>query len=140
MTPEFHVSSSHDDLDQNWVINQILESYWGKWMTPIQVMRAVDNSMCFGAYLTETKRQVGFLRVVTDKASFSSITDCLVEPGLRGKGIGSALLWAALWHPYIKPTICILSSRDARPFYVKFGFLSVGGDVMKRSPLSCPTK
>ena len=126
------VTTNRDDLDVRWVIDQLKASYWGGWLTPIQIMRGIDHSLCFGAYIG--RKQVGFLRVVTDRATLSSIVDMIVGEGFRGHGVGRRLMEAAIAHTYIAPTMCIIATRDARGFYEKFGFQSVGGDVMKRDP------
>jgi GNAT superfamily N-acetyltransferase len=138
MTPPFTISTDPAKLDMRWVITTLRASYWGEWLTPIQIMRACDHSLCFGAYVAEPHlqagRQIGIGRFVTDRATFSSLTDLAVDEMWQRKGVGTAIMRAALDHPHIKTTICILSSRDARDFYAKFGFLHVGGQVMKRAP------
>lgn len=131
MTPL--ISTDPARLDMRWVITTIRSSYWGEWLTPIQIMRACDHSLCFGAY-SEDGKQIGFARFVTDHATFSSLTDLVVDEQWQRKGVGTALMRHALDHPHIKTTICILSSRDARDFYAKFGFLHVGGRVMQKAP------
>ena len=77
---------------------------------------------------------VGFMRVVTDGAIFSSITDCFVVREWQRQGIGSKLLARALSHPEIAPTICILATRDAEKFYERFNFRRQLHGVMKRDP------
>lgn len=134
MTPEFNISTDPSKIDMRWVITTLRSSYWGEWMTPIQIMRACDHSLCFGAYLNSGE-QVGIGRFVTDRAVFSSLTDLAVDELWQRKGVGTAIMRAALEHPHIHPTICILYSRDACDFYAKFGFIHIGGQVMKRAPL-----
>ncbi len=132
MTPEIRLSENREEMDDRWVISEIRSSYWGEWMTPIQIMRALDHSLCFGAFIDT--RQIGFARVVTDRSTFSSITDMLVGERFRRQGVGRRLMLAVTAHRWVAPTICTLASRDARGFYAKFGFVEIGGDVMKRAP------
>lgn len=138
MPPDFNISTSPALLDMKWVITTIRSSYWGEWLTPIQIMRACDHSLCFGAYFNDSHlmagRQIGFGRVVTDRATFSSITDLVVDELHRNKGVGTALLQAILAHQWVHPTICIIASRNARDFYEKQGFVHAGGDILKRGP------
>jgi GNAT superfamily N-acetyltransferase len=138
MTPDFHVSIGLTQLDMTWVITTIRSSYWGERLSPIQIMRACDNSLCFGAYFNDSHlqagRQIGFCRVVTDRATFSSITDLIVDEINRHRGVGTALMEAVVSHPWVSPTICVIQSRDAVGFYAKFGFESGTHNVLKRDP------
>lgn len=128
------ISTINANLDLTWVIKSLRASYWGGWMTPDQIVRAADNSLCFGAYEADTGQQIGFARVVTDRAVSSIVNDVIVAPEWRGKGVGRSMLEALVRHPAVAPTICILASRDAAGFYAKFGFVPIGGDVLKRDP------
>lgn len=95
------------------------------------LMRATENSLCFSAWIENS--QVGFARVITDRATSSLINDVVVDKKWREKGIGTALMQAALGHPLVSNTICILHTRWASDFYQKFGFVPVGG-MLKRDP------
>lgn len=132
---KFHISNKHDDLDMRWVINAISTSYWGDWLTPMQIMRACDNSLCIGAYTSpDEMKQIGLCRIVTDHATFSTITDMIVQYEHRRQGVGSAMLAEALAHPWVSKTACILQTRNATDFYERFGFRTVAGNVMMKSP------
>ncbi len=120
-------------LDHEWLLRTLGASYWGGSYTRVQILRALDHSLCFGAYLGDPSTQIGFVRVVTDHAIFSSITDVIVDPQWRGQGVGTKLLEAVVAHPAVATTICVLETRHARGLYKKFGF-SEGGDVLKRNP------
>lgn len=128
------ISTARDEMNMHWVISTLRASYWGGHLRPIDIMRACDNSLCFSAYSDLHGEQIGLLRVITDHACVSSITDMIVDEKERGRGVGRALLETALAHPWVKPTICVLASRDARGLYAKFGFRCIGGDVMTRDP------
>ncbi len=121
-------------LDRDWVCDRLTKTYWGEWLQRGQILEAIDHSVCFGAYLTtpDGRQQVGFLRVVTDYATFSSIMDVFVEPAYRKQGIGTQLLQTALASHACKTTINILSTRDAKPFYLKHGYIPV--QAMSRDP------
>src|SRR5262249_10522464 len=60
-------------------------SYWATGRPAEVVRRAVANSLCFGLY--EKERQVGFARVVTDRATFAWLCDVFVLEGHRGRGL-----------------------------------------------------
>ena len=67
---DIEISTDPDRLDLD-VIHRWLseESYWAQGRPRELMQRSFDNSICFGAYLRG--RQVGFARVVTDRATFA---------------------------------------------------------------------
>ena len=136
MLTNLRISTKPEEIDSTWVITELRATYLGERLTPIQIMRAMDHSLCFCAYLDNAPgtQQVGFARVVTDRSVFSSITDMLVGEAHRRHGVGTALLAAILAHPWVAPTICILESRYAADFYAKQGFKPVTAGVMRRMP------
>jgi ribosomal protein S18 acetylase RimI-like enzyme len=86
-----------------------------------QCRQALHDSLCFGAYLGAL--QIGLVRVVTDGAIFSSITDAYVDAAHRGKGIGSALMQAVVEHEAVAGTRCILQAKSTHwLFYFKWDF------------------
>ena len=74
------------------VIHQYLsrESYWAKNIPLQTVERSIANSFCFGVYYHDV--QIGFARLVTDKATFAWICDVIVDENYRGKSISKALM------------------------------------------------
>lgn len=130
------ISMEGNVVDLAWVCDQLHGSYWGAWLTDEQILGAIENSLCFWAHHYDGVEAVpvGFCRVVTDGFTFSSVTDLLVAREFQRQGIGTRLLQAALEHPKVSPTVCILSTRDAASFYAKFGFERQLIGVLKRSP------
>jgi hypothetical protein len=63
-------------------------SYWATGI-PREVMeRSIRHSICFGAF--DGGRQVGFARVISDRATFAYVCDVFVLAGRRGRGVGPA--------------------------------------------------
>ena len=60
-------------------------SYWSPGIPQALIERAIANSLCFGALLGG--EQVGFARVVTDRATFAYLADVFVVEEHRGKGL-----------------------------------------------------
>ena len=131
------------DLDRQWVIDSLMQAYWAKdHLTPEKIGEAICSSLCFGLYKEKWSIehgcnvidcQIGFARVVTDGAVFSSVMDVWIDPDERGKGHGTRLMKEVLAHPSVKNTICIISTRDAFDFYARLGFELCTG-TMKRNP------
>lgn len=108
------------------VIHQYLtNSYWAKGISLDTVKESVDNSLCFGVFL-ESGEQVGFARVITDKATFAYLGDVFILRDYRTKGLGKLLMKEVLSHPDLQGLRrMILATRDAHSLYEKFGFTSL---------------
>ncbi|HMO80554.1 MAG TPA: GNAT family N-acetyltransferase [Pyrinomonadaceae bacterium] len=97
------------------------EAYWAKDRTLDQTKAAIESSICFGVYAGE--RQVGFGRVVTDKATFAYVGDVFIIEEFRGRGLGKRLMEAMISHPELQGLRrWILGTRDAHGLYEQFGF------------------
>ena len=119
---EFIISTDKSRLDID-MIHRFLseESYWANKRTHEQTKTAIENSICFGVYLGD--KQVGFARVVTDKATFAYVGDVFVLQEIRGFGIGKRLMEAMLSHPELQGLRrWILATKDAHGLYEQFGF------------------
>src|SRR5437763_8199094 len=73
------------------------ESHWARGISRELLDRALDNSLCFGVYRGE--RQIGFARMVTDRATFGYLCDVFVDQARRGAGLGRWLVKCVLEHP-----------------------------------------
>jgi N-acetylglutamate synthase-like GNAT family acetyltransferase len=97
------------------------ESYWAKGIPRELVARAIDNSLCFGAF--DGDKQIGFTRVITDFATFAYLADVFVIASHRGRGIAKRIIEAVMAHPELQPLRrWHLVTRDAHALYAKFGF------------------
>ena len=97
------------------------EAYWSKNIPKALVVRAIENSLCFGAY--DDRQQVGFARVVTDYACFAYIGDVFVLPEHRGRGVSKMLMQAITEHPSLQGLRrWALVTHDAQGLYRQYGF------------------
>jgi GNAT superfamily N-acetyltransferase len=105
------------------------ESYWAKNVPREIVERALDHSLCAGAF--DGEAQVGFARAISDRATFAYIADVYVLPSHRGLGISKRVMEAIVAHPELR-TIrrWHLVTRDAHGLYAQFGFHAL--DVPER--------
>jgi GNAT superfamily N-acetyltransferase/uncharacterized damage-inducible protein DinB len=96
-------------------------SYWATGRPLEVVRRAIENSLCLGVY--ERGRQVGFARVVTDRATFAWLCDVFVLEAYRGRGLSKWLLECVLGHPELQGLRrVLLGTRDAHGLYQRYGF------------------
>lgn len=118
----YEISTDVTRLDRA-LIHRFLhdDSYWAKGVPRDIVDRAIDNSICFGLY--RGADQVGFARVVTDRAAFAYLADVFVLPEHRGRGLGKRLIEAVMAHPDLQGVRrFILGTADAHSLYERFGF------------------
>jgi len=96
-------------------------SYWAK-NIPLEVVKAsIENSVCFGIY--EEDQQVGFARVITDKATIAYLGDVFVAETYRGRGLSKWLMASILAHPELQGfRRWLLATADAHTLYAQFGF------------------
>ena len=109
------------DLDR---IHRFLstEAYWSPGVARDVVERSIENSVCFGVYAPGGE-QVGFARVVTDRATFAWLADVYVESEHRGHGLGKRLVAEVLEHPELQGLRrWMLGTADAHELYRRFGF------------------
>ena len=108
-------------LDFQATSDLLKTSYWGSQRTDEINRRAFANSVCAVALVDG--KQVGFARASGDRTVFARISDVIVWPEHRGKGIGKALVQALLDHPELgSVSTWMLNTSDAQGLYARFGF------------------
>jgi GNAT superfamily N-acetyltransferase len=122
MPAEYEISTDPSRLDVERVHRFLsTEAYWSPGVAREVVERSIEHSMPFGVYLGD--EQVGFARVVTDRATFAWVADVYIEAGHRGHGLGKRLVAAMLEHPELQGLRrWMLGTADAHGLYRQFGF------------------
>jgi GNAT superfamily N-acetyltransferase len=121
-TDQFEITMDKARLDID-AIHDFLsnESYWARERTIEQTRVAIDNSICYGVYTGE--RQIGFARVVTDRATFAYIGDVYILEEFRGCGLSKRLMQTIIDHPELQNLRrWVLATRDAHGLYEQYGF------------------
>jgi GNAT superfamily N-acetyltransferase len=86
------------------------------------VSKAIAGSLNLGLY--RDGAQVGFARVISDKATFAWLADVYVLPDHRGRGLGHWLVWAVVDHPELRAVgRIVLVTSDAHQVYADCGFV-----------------
>jgi len=100
------------------------ESYWAKGIPKDRLQRAIDNSMCFGVY--HKKDQIGFARVITDKATFAYLADVFILNSYRKQGLSKWLVQTIVEHSDLQGLRRLsLATSDAHGLYAQFGFTPI---------------
>ena len=125
------VSTDHSLLDLDTIHGFLSICYWSPGIARERVERAIRNSMCFGVYdiglprSTEPSKpsQIGFARVVTDRATYAYLCDVFVLETHRRRGASKLLMRTIVEHPDLQGLrrFCLMT-RDAHGLYSQFGF------------------
>lgn len=115
------LSDDETRLDIGRIHGWLASSYWSPGISRDLVERAIAGSHCLGAY--RGGEQVGFARMITDHATFAWLADVWVDEGVRGLGIGKAMVAWFVDHPRFQGIRRIaLATLDAHGVYAAQGF------------------
>ena len=119
---DYSISTDKSKLNFNVIYNFIANTYWAKGIPQSVMQSAIDNSMCFGVY-SPNNEQVGFARVVTDKATFAYLADVFIAPHLQGNGLSKLLIKTIVEHRELQGLRrFLLATSDAHGLYAQYGF------------------
>ena len=104
------------------------EAYWALGR-PLEVVERLVREADRVLGLYHEGRQVGFARVVTDGLAFAYLTDVYVLSEHQGRGLGAALVRAAVEEGPPRPA---LAAADAQGLYRRFGFGEASELLMER--------
>jgi N-acetylglutamate synthase-like GNAT family acetyltransferase len=118
----FRISTNNDELDLNVIHQFVSTSYWAQGIPKSTLEKAVLNSFCFGVF-ESSGSQVGFARLITDKATFAYLADVFILESHRGIGLSKWLVKTIVEHPDLQGLRrMVLATRDAHGLYSQYGF------------------
>ena len=118
---QYTITTDKRQLDLNAIHAFLSQTYWSPGVPKAVVERAIENSLAFGVF--KGSEQVGFARVVTDKATFAYLADVYVLEAHRGKGLSKRLLEEIQAHEELQGLRrFLLATKDAHGLYAQFGF------------------
>lgn len=123
--PPYLIDDDRDRIDYRTVCAWLASTYWSPGISVGDVTRAAKGSaVVVGAYRGDD--QCGYLRVVSDSATFAWIADVFVRADCRHQGLAAAMVRFALAHPDLQGLRrWMLATRDAQPLYASIGFHTV---------------
>ena len=117
----YSISTDPGKLELKFIHDYLYKSYWSEEIPVDIVEKSIRGSLCFGVY--QGSRQVGFARMITDKATFAYLADVFIDEAHRGKGLSKWLMETIMSHPELQGLRRILlATRDAHTLYHQFGF------------------
>jgi GNAT superfamily N-acetyltransferase len=117
----FSISTDPARLDVGTIHAFLSQAYWSAGIPRGVVERSIAGALCFGVY--DGARQVGFARVITDKATYAYLADVFVIDEYRGQGLAKWLMQVIMSHDALQGLRRFtLATRDAHGLYAQFGF------------------
>ena len=121
----YKISTKQDDMNFEVIYQFISQSYWAAGIPRVTLIKAISNSLCFGFFKNDGK-QVGFARLITDKATFAYLADVFIIEGQSGKGLSKWLLETIVSHPDLQGLRrIVLATRDVHGLYAQYGFKAI---------------
>jgi GNAT superfamily N-acetyltransferase len=117
----FTISCDPAKQDHTVIAEFLSTSYWASGIPFETVRKSLANSLCFGVF--DRGRQVGFARVISDRATIAYLGDVFILPEYRGLGLAKWLMECVVGHPELQGLRrWMLGTRDAHGLYARFGF------------------
>jgi GNAT superfamily N-acetyltransferase len=115
------ISTDPADFDLDAIHAYLTASYWAAGISRDLVARSIANALCFGVF--DGVVQIGFARVITDRATFAYIGDIYILDAYQGRGLGKRLMRAITEHPDLQDLRrwCLVT-HDTHGLYAQFGF------------------
>ena len=118
---DYWISTDPARLDLAMVHGFLTRSYWAAGIPLETVRRAIQHSLAFGLY--HGNEQIGFARIISDRATFAYLCDVFVLETWRGQGLGTWLMAVVAAYPALQGLRrWSLVTRDAHGLYRPVGF------------------
>ena len=120
----FRITTDAASMDLDAIHAYLTRSYWAEGISKELMARAMAGSLNFG--LLDGAQQVGFARVVTDRATYAYLCDVYMLEEYQGRGLGTWLMRELMTHPDLQGLRRFgLVTRDAHGLYEKCGFTAL---------------
>ena len=133
---DYRIINDPTEMDVEEVARLLKTTYWAKERSIEQIEKSMRNSSCYGVFLEDEKRLVGFARVISDYATTYYLADVVIDAEYRHRGLGTALVLHIVSQPEYSGLRGILITRDAHSLYRQFGFEVLNDRVMVK-PHDC---
>jgi GNAT superfamily N-acetyltransferase len=125
---KYSIITDKSKMDIKVIHAFLSRSYWAENIPIETVERSIEGSLCFGVFYNDNQpstpgQQVGFARLVTDKATFAYLADVFIIEEHRGNGLSKWMMEAIMTYSELQGLRrIILATRDAHGLYAQFGF------------------
>lgn len=130
----YRITTDKNEMSIDAIHDYLTRSYWAESVPKKVVSKAIENSLCFGVLFDGQQgfeSQVGFARMITDKATFAYLADVYILEEHRGHGLSKQLMAEIVKHPQLQGLRrMMLATKDAHGLYEKFGFTPLTDESM----------
>lgn len=77
-----------DQINTDEVVKLLRTTYWANKRSKEQIRKSMDNSVCYGVYLDDEQKLIGFARVISDFATTYYLADVIIDPDYQHRGLG----------------------------------------------------
>lgn len=115
------ISDDDSKLNIDVICGFLSRAYWADKRPRDVIEKSIQHSLNFGVY--DDNKQIGFARVVTDRAVFAYLCDVFIDENYRGHALGKWMMECIMSHPELQnlKRWCLLT-KDAHGLYKQFGF------------------
>lgn len=126
----YRISTDINEMDFDVIYQFISTSYWAQGIPKTTMRKAIENAFCFAIFDSDNN-QIGFARLITDRATFAYLADVFIVEAHRNKGLSKQLVSEIIDHPELQGLRRImLATRDAHGLYQQFGFEPINAPEM----------
>ena len=129
----FRIIDGIEEMKLEDIVRLLKMTYWADKRTFEQIDKSVHNSSCYGVYMEDEQKLVGFARVISDYATTYYLCDVIIDNDYQHNGLGTALISYIEQLPQYDGLRGILITRDAHNLYKKFGYDVLNDRVMVKS-------
>lgn len=130
----YRIINGADGMNISEVAALLKTTYWANHRSLETVEKSMHKSACYGVYLDDEKKLVGFARVISDYATTYYLCDVVIDEAYRNKGLGKALIAHIVSLPEYANLRGLLLTKDAHGLYAHYGFETVNGRAMVKAP------
>ena len=130
----YRIVDGSDKMKFEDVVRLLRMTYWADKRPIEKVEKSLRNSSCYGIYVDEAGKLVGFARVISDYATAYYLCDVITDKEYQHKGLGTALITYINSLPEFSGLRGVLITRDAQALYRKLGFEVMNDRAMVKEP------
>ena len=123
-----------ESMRRDDIVRLLRTTYWAAQRPVEKIASSMRHSACYGVWLEDEQKLVGFARVITDYATTYYLCDVIIDEAYRGRGLGTALVSHIVSLPTYATLRGFLITQGAHGLYRKFGFETATDRVMVRTP------
>ena len=131
----YRIIEGTDRISVDEAAGLLKTTYWAGKRSKEQIGKSMDNSSCYGVYLDDEQKLIGFARVISDFATTYYLADVVIDPAYRHRGLGKALVSHIVGLPEYAGLRGLLLTMDAHGLYEQYGFETVKDRAMMRAPV-----